>query len=184
MLLKIISLCLCASVVLNFTIAPAHATPIDRETANAYFLNCKATPDPRFSEEAQTQFCGCTATEMMKSFTREDMERIANPNNPAARTAVNKLMINIYAPCIQFPAQEYHYQTCVNDPKSKILGTPEIICACAANHVAVYLQNNSKDLLRTILRKDPTIQDPMQAIYDDSGFQKYAQSKLMGCLKR
>jgi hypothetical protein len=163
---------------------PAKATPIDRETANAYFLNCKANPDPRFSEETQTQFCGCTATQMLSGFTKEDMQKIGNPNDPSARTAVNKLMINIYAPCIQFPAQEYHYQTCVENPKTKILGNPETVCKCAANQVAGYLQNNSKNLLRKILRDNPTIQDPMQAIYNDTDFQNFAQSQLMGCLRR
>lgn len=162
----------------------AHATPIDRETANAYFLNCKANPDPRFSEETQEQFCGCTASQMLKGFTKEDMQRVGNPNDPGARSSVNKLMINIYAPCIQFPAQEYHYQTCVSDPKTKALGNPEKVCKCAAGHVASYLQGNSKNLLRKILRENPTIQDPMQAIYSDAGFQSYAKSKLMGCLRR
>ncbi len=179
--MKYIALLLTVLILFPFA---AQATPIDRETANAYFLNCKANPDPRFSEETQEQFCGCTATNMMKSFTIEDMQKIGNPQDPAARTAVNKLMINIYAPCIQYPAQEYHYQTCVNDPKTKILGNPETVCKCAANQVASYLQSNSKNLLRTILRKNPTIQDPMQAIYDDTSFQSFAKSKLMGCLRR
>lgn len=162
----------------------ASATSIDRETANAYFLNCKANPDPRFSEETQEQFCGCTATSMMEGFTIEDMKKVGTPEDPGARTAVNKMMINVYAPCIQFPAQEYHYQSCISNPKTKILGNPETVCQCAADKVAAYLQGNSKNLLRSILRKDPTIMDPMQAIYDDAGFQNYAQKQLMGCLRR
>lgn len=162
----------------------SHATPIDRETANAYFLNCKANPDPRFSEQAQEQFCGCTASQMLTGFTVEDMQMINTPNDPAARKAVNKLMINIYAPCIQFPAKEYHYQTCVKEPKTKILGNPERLCACAADQVAGYLQSNSKNLLRNILRRDPNIVDPMQAIYNDAEFQKFAQSRLAGCITR
>lgn len=179
--MKYILLLLTALVVLPVS---AQATPIDRATANQYFLNCKATPDPRFSEEAQAQFCGCTASQMLTDFTVEDMQLINTPNDPKARGAVNKLMINIYAPCIQFPAKEYHYQTCVKEPKTKILGNPERLCACAADQVAGYLQSNSKNLLRNILRRDPNILDPMQAIYSDAEFQKFAQSRLAGCITR
>ena len=57
-------------------VAPAHATAITKETANQYYLNCKSNPDPRFSEEAQDMFCGCTATRIMSHFTMEDMQSV------------------------------------------------------------------------------------------------------------
>ena len=163
-------------------VAPAHATAITKETANQYYLNCKAKPDPRFSEQAQDMFCGCTATKLMSDFTLEDMQSIGKQDQ-SGRDATNKMIVNIYAPCIQYPAKEYHYQSCISNPKTSILGDAQKLCSCASEQIAVHLQSNAKLMFQTILRTNPNITDPMQALYDDPRFQSFAKQKLMGCIR-
>ncbi len=157
------------------------ATPVDKDTANQYYKNCAAQSDPRFSADTQKLFCACTAVKLMENYTLEDMQATTK-QDASARDATNKMITEIYAPCIRYPAKEYHYQTCTNDPKTKLIGNPTKICSCSADRVAEHLQANAQDMLSSILRRNPDIMDPMQALYDDPSFQKVIQSKVMGCV--
>lgn len=159
----------------------AQATPVDRDTANKYYENCAAQSDPRFSEDTQKLFCACTAVKLMENYTIEDMQATAR-QDASARDATNKMITEVYAPCIRYPAKEYHFQTCATDPKTKLLGNPQKLCACSADRVAEHLQENAQNMLAAILRKNPNIMDPMQALYDDPSFQRVIQSKVTGCI--
>lgn len=161
----------------------AHATSVDKETANTYYENCSTQSDPRFSADTQKLFCACTAVKLMENYTIEDMQATTR-QDASARDATNKMITEVYAPCIRYPAKEYHFQTCANDPKTKLLGNPQKICACSAEKVAEHLQENAQSMLSSILRRDPNIMDPMQALYDDKSFQRVIQSKVMGCVIR
>lgn len=161
----------------------ANATEVSKEQANTYYESCSSQSDPRFSQETQKLFCACTAVQLMKDYTVEDMQASARQDQ-AGRDAVNKMITNVYAPCIKYPARDYHYSTCKADPKSGILGNAENICSCSADQVAAHLDKNAQTMLANILKKTPNITDPMQALYDDKQFQKYIQSKVMGCVTR
>lgn len=164
------------------TTAPAFATPISKDMANKYYESCAANTDPNFTKEVQELFCACTAAQLVDSFTVEDMQATSQQNQ-AGRNATNKLITEIYSPCIQYPAKQYHYNSCIANPKTKMLGNAEKICNCSADLVASHLQKNAKSLFKDILRKNPNIGDPMQALYDDPKFQSFAQSKIMGCVR-
>lgn len=162
---------------------PAHAaTPISIEQANAYFEACKAQQDPRFSPKTQEIFCACTASKYMETLTVEDVVAMGEQNQNG-RNATNKMIVQVYAPCMQYPTRDYHYQSCISDGKARILGNPQKVCACAADNVANHLEANGQKLFSDILRTNPNIVDPMQALYDDAQFQSYAKSKLMGCIR-
>ncbi|NQZ14488.1 MAG: hypothetical protein HRT94_06680 [Alphaproteobacteria bacterium] len=173
------------SLVTLFGASTAQAqTPVSKEIANNYFINCKSQTDPRFSAASQEIFCACTAANMVQSYTLEDMQNASRPDE-IGRAAANKLIINVYAPCIQFPAREYHYNSCVQNPQTKILGgDPQKLCACTAERVAAHIQQNAQSMFSQILAVNPTIADPMQALYSDNNFQKTAQAQLMACLGR
>jgi hypothetical protein len=162
---------------------PVQATPVTKDTANTYYQNCTAQSDPRFSQKTQKLFCACTAVKLMENFTIEDMQATAKQDQ-AGRNATNKMITKIYAPCIRYPAREYHYQTCIQNPKSRMLGNAEKICNCSADQVATHLQGNAESMLTNILRKNPNVMDPMQALYSDPAFQKLVQSKVMSCVTR
>lgn len=164
-------------------LTPAQAaTPISVAQANAYFDACKAQPDPRFSAKTQEVFCACTASKYMETLTVEDVVAMGEQNQNG-RNATNKMIIQVYAPCMQYPTRDYHYQSCISDGKVKILGNPQKVCGCAADHVANHLKTNGQGLFSNILRTNPNVVDPMQALYDDAQFQAFAKSKLMGCIR-
>lgn len=164
-----------------FLASPVQATEVSKELANTYFQNCAKQSDPRFSEETQKLFCACTALNLMKSYTVEDMQA-SSRQDQIGRNATNKMITQVYAPCIRYPAREYHYQTCIENPKTKLWSDPEAICNCSADQVAVYLERNAQEMLLKIIKKTPNIVDPMQALYDNKEFQEVIQSKVLGCL--
>lgn len=158
-------------------------TPVSKETANAYFGNCVKQQDSQFSPNAQKMFCACTAARMTQFFSMEDMKAMTGQNE-AARFALNKMIINIYAPCMEEPTREYHYKACMTNPNTaRLVGDPDSLCRCSSHAIAQYVQNHGPRLFQELLLREPAMEDPMQALYNDPKFQTFAQSKLMGCLK-
>ena len=162
---------------------PAHATAISKNQANSMYLKCKQNQDPRFSTKTQDLFCACTAAKTMESLSVEDTRQMAQQNQ-SGRNALNKMIIQVYAPCMQYPTRDYHYNACIKNPKTKILGNPQSLCSCSADKIALHLRDNGQSLFQNILNTNPNIMDPMQALYDDPKFQQFAKSKLLGCVSR
>ena len=162
-------------------------TPVSKEMANKYFNNCvqsSAKTEQRFSPQAQQMLCACTAARMTQFFSMEDMQTMANTSDPNARVALNKMIINIYAPCMKEPMREYHYAQCISNPQtSQLTGNPQKMCACAADQLGIQMEVYGSQMFEKILSRNPTIEDPMSAVYSDPEFQTLAQNKALGCLK-
>lgn len=163
-------------------------TPITDEQANNYYANCvlqAEKTEQRFSKQSQELFCACTAARLSQGvFSVEDMQIMTDTTNPNSRIALNKMIVNVYAPCMDEPTREYHYNTCVSNPQvDRLGGNKESLCRCAADKIADHLRINGARQFQDILSRNPAIVDPMQALYDDRGFQTFAQSQLLGCLQ-
>lgn len=161
-------------------------TPVSTETANAYFTNCVAQKSEQaFSSQAQDMLCACTAARMTQFFSMEDMATMTNPQSePAAqRGAFNKMLINIYAPCMEEPTREFHYNACITNPQTAQYGDPAKICRCMADSVAAHIKVHGPSVFEELVARNPNITDPMSALTEDPSFQTFAQSKLLACLK-
>lgn len=162
-------------------------TPVPKEMANKYFTHCvqsSAQTEQRFSPQAQQMFCACTAARMTQFFSVEDMQTMTNTSDPNSRLAFNKMLVNIYAPCMKEPMREYHYVQCMANPQTGQLTTdPQKLCACAADQLGIQMEVYGSQMFEKILQRNPMIEDPMSAIYSDPEFQTLAQRKALGCLK-
>lgn len=161
------------------------ATPISQETAEAYYQNCLTKDAPMMSKDSQDLMCSCTAEHMMKNMTVEDVQATASQDTAIARPAANKLIIDVYAPCIEFPAKDYYYNTCIDNPEtSKISNRPRQLCECMSEEVSGFLAQNAQGVFADILDRNPLILDPMDALANDPDFQQYAQDKLLACYSK
>lgn len=161
-------------------------TTVSKETANAYFNNCIAQKSEQsFSPQAQDMLCACTAARLTQFFSMEDMATMTNPQSApdAQRGAFNKMLINIYAPCMEEPTREFHYNACITNPQTAQYGDPAKICRCMADEVAAHIKVHGPTVFEQLVARNPNITDPMAALTDDPSFQTFAQSKLLGCLK-
>ncbi len=170
---------------LIFISLPAFAqTPISKEAANNYFNQCVGGQSHgQLSPNAQNMLCACTAARMTQFLNVEDMQAMASQDTTIARPAFNKMMIDVYAPCMEMPTQEYHYNACISDPKTASYGDPQKICECMSWEVANYMKSNGQQVFRDILARNHMVTDPMAALTEDPSFQQFAQSKLLSCLK-
>lgn len=174
---------LMALALLVFCVTPAHATPVNKEMANSFFNTCTQSAMPYVSDETKQYMCACQAAKMQENLTIEDIKSMAQQSQ-AGRNATNKMILNVYAPCIEYPARDYHYTTCMNDPKNKNLtSNPQGLCACSANQIATYLRQNAQKEFTRILNRTPNVTDPMTALYNDPAFMQFAQGKLMACIR-
>ena len=164
--------------------SPALATEISDETANQYYQNCIAgqTP-PELSKQTHETLCACTAAQMKTGFTVEDMQAMSK-RDEVARLALNKMIVNVYAPCIQYPAHDYYYNVCITNPQTANLSrNTQQLCGCLAQKVSGYLAQNSQQVFADILTRNPNIVDPMAALTSDPQFDQFAQGQLVSCVQ-
>jgi hypothetical protein len=153
--------------------------------ANTYYNNCISKESPqKLSPESQEFLCACTASNMMETMTTDDIRALSNQEDrKTARLALNYMLVNVYAPCMEYPARDHYFNTCVNDPKTKKIGkNPEKICGCMADKVASHLAENGKDEFKEILSRNPNVTDPMGALEGDKKFQKYVSQQVLSCV--
>ena len=161
------------------------AAEISKEMANKYYNNCITKQSAqKLSQESQGNLCACTASNMMETMTTDDIRAMSNQRDPeTARQALNYMLVNVYAPCMEYPAKDHYFSTCLSDPKTKDLGQdPANICGCMADKIASHLSQNGKEQFKEILSRNPNITDPMGALEQDSEFQKYVSQQVLGCV--
>lgn len=169
----------------------AAQTPVSKETANTYYANClsaaqtaaNGTPQS-LSPQSQTMMCACTAARMTTNFTMEDMQTMTGQDPAAARLAYNKMLVNVYAPCMETPTYDYYYGTCMQNPQSTQYGNnKESICRCLGGTMALHLRQNGAQVFNELLQRNPNLTDPMGALTSDPAFETFAMQKLTACLK-
>jgi len=159
-------------------------TPVSKETANTYYENCIKQPaNIPFMGNGQQLMCACQAARMTQFFSMEDMRAMTGNNPATARPAYNKMILQVYAPCMGEPTRAFHYKSCMSNPQINTLGNPEGLCLCAANNLADHMMLNGTNLLAPILARDPNIVDPNTALFNDPSFQTLAVKKTTECLK-
>jgi len=159
-------------------------TPITKDAANAYYTNCKAQSDPRLRTETQEALCACTAAQMMQKMTVEDVHMMAG-NNQAGRLALNKMLLEVYAPCMNFPVQDMIYDECMNDEKVDMAGLnmdKTILCGCMGEKTGVWMATSGRALMSQILARTPNITDPIGPVMEDKTFRKQAYQNMMACM--
>ncbi len=156
-------------------------TPVSKQMANQYYQTCSSKPVPGMSAQSHQLMCACTASKMMESFSVEDIQAMAKKDDNA-RFVFNRMLIDVYAPCIEYPAREHYYNTCVNNPETaKFREVPQQLCTCLANEMGEYLKKNAQEVFKGILARNPTAEDPMVALTSDPEFQLFAQRRLVAC---
>ena len=163
----------------------ASADPVTKEMAGRYYQNCVTKQaSQKLSKESQEFLCACTASKMMDSMTTEDIAAMGAQDQETARGAMNHMIIKVYAPCMEYPAKDHYYNTCISNPKMKSLGSsPEKLCECMAGKVAAHLGQNGEAIFAGILGRNPNITDPMSALEADQKFQNYVGKQVMGCIR-
>lgn len=166
--------------------APALAAmPVGKDMANSYYANCLDKRDERMTEDSQKAMCACTAAKMMESMTVEDMT-VMSSDTPDSRLMLNKMLIEVYAPCMSFPVQDLVETQCLNDEKVATIGfrqTKKSLCHCMAEKTGQWFTTRGKYLMFELLQKNPNITDPISPVMESKSFKEESYSNLRACLK-
>lgn len=154
----------------------AAGTPITGEMADKYFKNCVAgaQKDGTMSPETQKKYCACTAMNMQKSMTQEDLAALSSRGD-TARAALNKVLISVNGPCYEYSTHDLINNKCMTDVKNPA------ICSCVSSKMANFMKDISARMLPSILQKDPNIFDPMTPIMESPEFVETQQKITFSC---
>ena len=160
--------------------APASAqTPVSKDMADQYLANClKQAPQPGLSAEGQKTVCACTAGRLPQFFTMEDWSAMTNSDPAVARPAANKMMVDVYAPCMEVPTREKYYALCAENPSVN-----QDMCKCTADSIAAYMKNNGSKVFGEILANNPMSQDPMAELEKNGNFMAYKEAAARNCIR-
>ncbi|MBL8641065.1 MAG: hypothetical protein JNL76_03010 [Alphaproteobacteria bacterium] len=151
-------------------------TPITDEMSSKYFSNCVASAQKEgtMTKETQNQYCACTAMNMQKTMSQEDLVNLSTPGDKA-RKSLNKVLISVNGPCMQYPTHDLIHKKCMTDVKS-----PEI-CSCLSNKMGIFMKDISGRMLPDLLKKDPNLFDPVTPIMETSEFIETQRKIALSC---
>ncbi len=151
-------------------------TQITGEMTEKYFANCVAGAEKQgtMTPDSQKKYCACTAMNMQKTMTQEDLSALSGRGD-AARAALNKVLISVNGPCLQYPTHDLIHGKCMTDVKNPA------ICSCLSNKMANFMKDISARMLPDILAKDPNIFDPVTPIMETPEFVQTQQKIALSC---
>lgn len=162
----------------------AAATPVNKETSRNYFNNCLQERDPRMSKASQEEFCACTAATMEQSFTMEELQTM-HEQEQESRDMVDKLLLEVYVPCMSYPVRDMIEMQCLDDPKVTALelkGDRGTLCDCMGVSTGTWFSAEGGALMAALIADNPEMSDPLVPVMDSRAFQNKAYEFLMKCV--
>ncbi len=178
--------CAMLALFMSVFLSPALAgTPLTPEQANNYYQSCNAQRDQRMSEATQDAFCACTSAEMMSRFSVEDIQ-LMNSGEDGARDVVNRMILDIYAPCMHYPVQDLTEIGCLQDSAIEKIDAAmprDDLCRCMGETTGHWFSTEGRALMATILEQNPTIEDPMTPLMQSAEFRTRSHENMLACLQ-
>ena len=161
--------------------SPAAADTI-QDFSKRYYDNCMCKQDAILKGDAQKNLCQCSSDKMVQEMTVNDVKTMTL-DTPEGLAQRNRMLIKVYAPCMQYPARALIYDSCVNGPdvKTKVPNYPAV-CGCMADGMGKYVQDNGPGEIAKNLAVNPNDLNPLQTLMNGQDFQATAKTKLMACL--
>lgn len=161
----------------------AHATPVSRDQANAYYKTCMAQPQVSIKPDSLATLCACTSARVMETMTSEDLA-LAGNNALETKPLRHRMLTDIYAPCTETIAADLIDVQCVNNRKLDGLQTNfdiGAVCDCAAQTGATWYQGKSQIMMREALKKNPDVTDPAQALLEHPQMKSRILNDIVSC---
>lgn len=182
---SLLSLPLCFLAFVSFVTVANAQTTITEDMANGYYERCIAGQSPIMSEESQKSMCACTSAYMMENLVVEDIQAMAGQDQQA-RVALNKMITEVYAPCMSDPVQDLFWTRCMEDDKIDSFGlsvTQEELCSCVATQTGEWYEGMGRELMKKALMLNPNLEDLAEPMMRSTAFQKASYEILMQCVQ-
>lgn len=173
------------SVLMFVLSAPATAaTAIDKESANAYFAKCVSTRDERMTEATQEELCACTSVQMMRALSVEDVQ-VMGENTPRGRMMLNKMLIEVYGPCMAGPVKDMVSGECDRDPRVALADQTvdrRKLCGCMADKTGAWFESEGRTIMKSVLDEQPYTADPISPVMESKIFKDASYEAMLACM--
>lgn len=161
------------------------AKVVSQETANTYYTACMGHNDPRLDPEGQMNLCSCAAANIMIKMTVEELAKMSpDVKNKTGRAIYDKMLIDVYGPCMNVPVQNALATQCMKDGKIKqfLLRDTSGMCQCMAARTGDFIESDGRKIIEDILEKFPKTTDIFPLLLDDHQVREKAYSHVYTCM--
>lgn len=159
--------------------------PVTQKIANTYYDVCMSHEDSRMDSESQMNLCSCASARLMKELTLEDMAHMSpDVKNETGRAIYNKMLVNVYGPCLKLAVQKGLAEQCVADRRIKqfMLRDTTGMCECMAARTGDYMDSDSDNILVEIIHNDPKVTDLYPRMMTSSRIRGAAENFVFSCM--
>lgn len=169
-----------AGMTMVMLVMQAHATSVDKTAANTFYAHCMADRSARLGDDDRQAICACTSAQVMKTMSAEDLKAVARPDD-AGRVAFSRMLVNVYAPCMDQPVRHVVTADCLRDP-SVPASSGDAVCACAAKLTGDWYVLAGRQLMAAALHNDPSLTNPVGPVVALPEFTHERDKNIQSCL--
>jgi len=161
------------------------ADAVFEKMGDAFYISCRRQTTPDMTQEDLDGMCQCAAQQIKKKVMTQEEMKIMAQNDEAGRLALNHMLLDIYAPCMNYPVQSRLEKQCHSAPKAENLPAGldwEKICYCSAVKTGHWYTSHGRELMQAVIAKNPNVYDLTGPIMDDPSFKQAAHDNLTSCI--
>ena len=154
----------------------AAGTPITDDIAKKYFDNCVsgAQKEGTMTPATQQRYCACTALNMKQNMSQEDLAALSAQGD-VARAALNKVLLNVNGPCMEYSTHDLINKKCMTDVKDPA------ICSCLSTKMGNYIKQVSGQMMPKLLAANPNAYDLVTPIMESPEVENTQKQIAMQC---
>lgn len=162
---------------------PATAA-IPGKVIDKYFEQCRSIYPERFSPEAFSYYCRCTAAAIQGSLSVDDYRQISQVKNQNIyNKSYVRYLLRVVHPCLDQPLDDMEYYNCVVNRKNNpaILSIPEY-CKCVSATVSQHVRKYGDAEIIITLGNNQYSREPLNALWNSAGYKLISQQARSQCI--
>lgn len=154
-----------------------------QDFAAAFYTNCKKQPQQSLKADTHELLCACSAANLQQGKMSVSEISQMREDSPQGQAMRNKMLTEIYAPCIEFPTHDLISARCLSDEKIKLATKqPAKVCGCMADKVSRHLADNAQEIIRAELAVNPNNLDPLGIFLNSAAYEAQSRQALVACV--
>lgn len=155
-----------------------------KQFANSYYKNCQKQKHPVLKGKNLELLCACSSAKITQTMTLQNVRDMAVDTNEGLKQR-NRLLTEVYVPCMEFPTKALLMDSCMNDPAvGKALKKPREVCSCMSTSVSKYIVREAPNASRKALATNAKNTDPLAALLNSKEYEQQSRTYLLSCLQK
>ncbi len=154
------------------------------EFANQYYNNCMTKATAVLNGNNLETLCTCTAAQIPNNMTVDQMKAM-NTDTEEGALQRGRMLLFVYAPCIEYPTKALIMDQCVNNPDVKAkMKKPTKVCDCLSSGMADFMRESAPEHIRRALEENKTDLDPLRELMESKTFDNASRYHMATCVQK